>query len=225
MDSTLPFSIDLCVGFKSSLAQPSLWAYSIKRQIQPTFDESKRDHELIEDVPILVETLSRPFFPMVRCFYIALDFDTPDNGWSLGLGGRPYPFLMLGLTGIVQVPFGADRFRLPHLIDDLIETVENANGLVSFEDIWLPQELFDLNVAIGEVYRVSVVLFRSAFRFRDSRSTREQFEQESREFHNQISISEEETNAFRVWSAATISRTRSDGPKDRRLQLERKRER
>lgn len=162
---------------------------------------------------------------MVRCFYIALEFDTPDNGWNLELRGRPYPFLMLGLTGIVQAPFGADRFRLPLLIDDLIETVEKANGLVTFEDIWLPQQLFHPNVAIGEVYRVSVALFRRAFRFRDSRSTREQFEQESREFRDQIAISEEETQVFRVWSAATISHARSDGPKDWRLQLERKRER
>ena len=158
---------------------------------------------------------------MVRCFYIALDFDTPDNGWTLG----GYPFLMLGLTGIVQAPLGSDRFRLPALIDDLIERIESANGLVSFEDIWLPQELFDPNVAIGDVYRVGAELFRRAFRFRDSRSTREQFERESREFHELIARSEVETKAFRVWSAATIDRARSDGPKDRRLQLERKRER
>jgi hypothetical protein len=179
----------------------------------------------IDDVPILVETPSRTFFPMVRCFYIAVEFDTPGSGWTLELGGRRFPFLMLGLTGIVQASFDGDRFNRPILIDKFIDTVENANGLVSFEDIWLPEELFDSDVAVGDVYRVGVDLFRGAFRFRDSRSTREQFVRESREFHNQIAMSEEETKAFRVWSAETIDRARGGGPKDKRLQLERKRER
>jgi hypothetical protein len=44
----------------------------------------------IDDVPILVETPSRPFFPMVRCFYIAVQFDTPGNGWTLELGGKAF---------------------------------------------------------------------------------------------------------------------------------------
>jgi hypothetical protein len=179
----------------------------------------------INDVPIMVETPSRPFFPMVRCFYIAVEFDTPGNGWTLRLGGRIFPFLMLGLTGVVQASFDGDRFNHPVAIDKFMDTVENSNGLVSFEDIWLPEELFNSDIAVGHVYRVGVDLFRGAFRFRDSRSTREQFEQESREFHNQIAMSEEETKAFRVWSAETIDRARSDGPKDRRFQLKRKRER
>jgi hypothetical protein len=132
---------------------------------------------------------------------------------------------MLGLTGIVQASFDGDRFNRPILIDKFIDTVENANGLVSFEDIWLPEELFDSDVALGNVYRVGVDLLRGASRFRDSRSTREQFVRESREFHDQIAMSEEKTKTFRVWSAETIDRARSGGPKDRRLQLERKRER
>jgi hypothetical protein len=81
-----------------------------------------------DDVPIIVETLSRPFFPMVRCFYIAIEFDTPDNQWTLGLHGQRFPFLLLGLTGIVQAPLKESRFRNPLLIDGFIEGIERAGG-------------------------------------------------------------------------------------------------
>ena len=177
------------------------------------------------DVPILVETLSRPFFPMVRCFYIAIEFDTPDNRWTLGLGGQQFPFLMLGLTGIVQAPLEVSQFRLPTLIDRFIDAIEKGGGLVSFEDIWLLQDLFPPDVAVGDVYRVGVDLFRAAFAFRDSRISQDQFEFASREFHSQIDISTEETRAFRAWSVETIERSARRVPKNADLQLKPKRER
>ena len=101
------------------------------------------------DIPIFVETLGRSFFPMVRCLYIAIEFDTPSNQWSLGIAGRSFPFLMLGLTGVVQAPLGANGFNNPGIIDKFIDTVEDADGMVLFEDIWFPSKLFTDEVSEG----------------------------------------------------------------------------
>jgi hypothetical protein len=180
---------------------------------------------LIDDVPILIETLSRPFFPMVRCLYLAVEFDTPSNGWTLTLGGRTFPFLMLGLTGIVQASLDGRRFDDPRLIDEFIDTIERVNGLVSFEDIWLPEELFSREIAVGDVYRVGLRLFGSAFQYRDSRSKVERFTEESRALHSEIESSEAETKAFARWSGGTIERAESAEPKNIRLYLGPKRER
>lgn len=177
------------------------------------------------DVPILIETLGRSFFPMVRCFYLAMEFDTPDEGWTLGIGPGTFPFLMLGLTGIVQTSLDGEHFHEPYLIEALIDIVEAKGALVSFEDIWLPKEVFHREPEVGEVYRVGVTLFREAFRFRDARISEERFRGLAQEFRNQIEFSSRETSAFRDWSAGTIERIAHEGPKDRRLQLERRSER
>jgi hypothetical protein len=71
------------------------------------------------DVPILVETPSRPVIPMVRCHYMSIEYDDPSHVWNLGLNGFQMPFLMLNLVGIVQQPFGATRFNSYDLIDQL----------------------------------------------------------------------------------------------------------
>ncbi len=60
-----------------------------------------------DDIPVSVETLSRPYFPLVRCNYLYVECDEPRPGWSLGLGAERLPFLMLGLVGIIQTPFDA----------------------------------------------------------------------------------------------------------------------
>lgn len=177
---------------------------------------------MTDDVPILIETLSRPFFPMVRCFYLAVEFDIPDNGWMLGIDGRSLPLLMLGLTGVVQTSFGGEPFHEFSTIEQFISSIEKANGLVNFEDIWLPQELFQRKTAVGDVYRVGTTLFREVFRFRDSRMSEERFRSIALEFRNQVEFSPPETDAFRTWSSGTIERIAHEGPKDERLRLERK---
>jgi hypothetical protein len=180
---------------------------------------------MINDVPILIETLSRPFFSMVRCLYLTIEFDTPDHQWTLGIVGQEFPFLLLGLTGVVQAPPGRARFDDQRLIGDFINEVETARGLVNFEDIWMPQELFSADIEVGEVYRVGIDLFRAAFAFRDSRILEEDFTFRSRELRGQIESSPVESRAFRVWSAETIEHIARQGPKNLELQLERRRER
>jgi hypothetical protein len=181
-------------------------------------------NEFAGDIPVLVETPSRPFFPMVRCYYIAIEFDVPDNQWIIGLGGEPLPFLMLGLTGIVQAPVGAPRFNHRDLIDKLFRLVEGSGGLVHFEDIWFPPHLFGASTEVGSVYRLGIGLFQTAFAFRDSRVSRETLERRSRELHEQIRFSADETKAFQSWSAETIALAEKQEPKNPDLRLRSKKE-
>lgn len=175
------------------------------------------------DIPVLIETLPRPFFSMMRCLYIAIEFDSPRDPWSLGISGQQFPFLMLGLTGVVLAPIRSNRFDSPVIIDDFIETVEDAGGMVLFEDIWLPSELFEDDATEGDLYRVGVELFRHAFSFRDGRSNEDKLRFAARELRAQTEFSAEETKAFRHWSIGTIERAQHEGPKNAALQLRRRR--
>ncbi len=175
------------------------------------------------DVPILVETLTRPYFPMVRCNYISIECDDPSPGWQIGLNNLFAPFLLLELVGIVQQPLGAARFTSYTLVNQLFEQVEKqASLIINFEDIWLPSFLFASPLHVGDVYRVSNELFSEAFRYRDGRRNQEQFEGRCKELAP-IVISPEETRAFAGWIAEQISGAQNSAPKDPDLQLRTKR--
>jgi len=170
------------------------------------------------------ETLSRPFFPMVRCHYITIEFDEPGNQWNLGFDNVQLPFLMLGLSGVVLAPAEDTQFSHPNLIEGLFNRVETSRGLVNLEDIWIPAELFPTAPEVGSVFRVGIDLFRWLFAFRDSRISREVLERQSRELHNRIRFSAIETKVFQAWSAAVIESAESREPKNPRLRLVSKRD-
>jgi len=172
------------------------------------------------DVPILVETPARPFFSMVRCHYLSIEYDTPQAGWGISFGGVRMPFLMLGLTGIVRQPFGADRFNDYGLIDGFFQEIEARTELsLNFEDIWMPAFLFGGSPQVGDVYRVGLKLFVLAFQYRDTRFSQEEFEAHCNELRREISFSADETAAFKGWTAEQIAMAQSREPKDPKLQL------
>ena len=178
------------------------------------------------DVPVLIETSSRSAFPMVRCHYLSIECDDPRPGWNLGLQGPGIPFLMLNLVGIVQQPFGAPRFNTNGLIDGLFELIENQATLtINFEDIWLPDLLFQPQPSVGDVYRVGNNLFSVAYQYRDGRHSRDTFENLCKELHRDIVLSEDETRAFKGWTAEQFSTAQNRPPKDPNIQLPKREER
>lgn len=175
------------------------------------------------DVPILIETPSRSFFPMVRCHYISVECDDPRPGWALEVDGLSMPFLMLNLVGIVHQPLGAARFNTFNLIDQLFERIEEQASLsLNFEDIWLPSFLFQTQLGVGDVYRLGIDLFIVAYQFRDGRRTQEDFETHCKELHREIVISEDETRAFKGWTEEQVSSARNRPPKNPNFQLQTK---
>jgi hypothetical protein len=174
------------------------------------------------DVPVLVETPNRPYFQMVRCHYISVECNDPRPEWQINLGGQPMPFLMLGLVGIIQQPFDAPRFNTYGLIDQLFAGIEaRADLLINFNDIWLPGFLFKADPGVGDVYRVVNELFTWAYRFRDGQSNKTDFEENCRRLHG-IAFSEDETRAFKDWSAEQISGAQKRPPKNPELKLQTK---
>jgi hypothetical protein len=172
------------------------------------------------DVPILIETPARSYFPMVRCHYLSIEYDTPREGWGISLGGPMMPFLMLGLAGIIQQPFGAERFSNYGLIDGLFRRIEEDAGLsLNFEDIWLPNFLFPSQPHVGDVYRAGLTLFVLAFQYRDVQLAQQEFEARCKDLWNEIAFSKDETNAFRDWTAEQVSMAQNREPKDPKLQL------
>ena len=172
------------------------------------------------DVPILIETPARPYFPMVRCHYLSIEFDTPRAGWEIDLDGPTMPFLMLGLAGIIQQPFGAGRFSNYGLIEGLFERIEEDAGLsLNFEDLWLPDFLFSPSPHVGDVYRAGIKLFVLAFQYRDAQLPQQEFLARCKDLLPEIAFSQDETTAFRGWSAEQISIAQHREAKDRRLQL------
>lgn len=177
------------------------------------------------DVPILVETPARRSFPLIRCQYLAIEFDNPEDGWNIRIGGLSAPFLLLDLAGVVLRPVLAAQFNALPVIEDFFERVEAADGLVVFEDLWLPATLFFRETKVNDVYRVGLNLFRAAFEFRDSRISRRELEIRCEELRNEIRFSKVETFSFGKWAYSQISEMEHGEPKNPELRLRTKNER
>ncbi len=105
----------------------------------------------------------------------------------------------------------------------MFERIEKDPGLsLSFEDIWLPDFLFSRSLHVGDVYRTGLRLFVFAFQYRDVQLPRQEFEARCKDLGNEIVFSEEETSAFRGWTAEQVSMAQNREPKDPRLQLKTK---
>jgi len=175
------------------------------------------------DVPILIETPSRPFFSMVRCHYISVECDEPRSGWQLTVGGSAMPFLMLNLVGVVYQPLGGTRFSDLNLIDKFFAGIEEQAFLsVNFEDLWLPSVLFKSEPNVGDVYRLGNNLFVLAHQFRDGRHTQDDFEAVCKELRREILFSADETQAFKDWTEEQIEEAQNGLPKNSELQLQKK---
>lgn len=176
----------------------------------------------VDDIPVLVETLSRPYFPMVRCNYLYVDCDTPLPGWTLGINAQRLPFLMLGLVGIVQTPFDAPRFTEYRHVDELFERIEGSGFLVHFADIWLPDFVFTAReLHVGDVYRIDIRTFKMAQSFREGGVSQDHFLDVLRDTLNQLIVrfSAEETRAFLAWSIENLSAAMNQPDKNPELKL------
>jgi hypothetical protein len=161
------------------------------------------------DVPVFIETQARQSFPLVRCIYMAIENNDPLAGWGITLNGRQMPFLMLGLSGIIQQPFGTPQFNSYGVIEDFFARIEKSPGLMLvFQDVWLPPFLFSSEVELGTIYRIREDLFRIAYRFRDGGMTKDEFGRSCSELKDALTESKEETFAFGGWIAEQVGMAR-----------------
>ena len=170
-----------------------------------------------QDVPIVVETLSRSYFPMHRCSYLYVECDEPRTGWRL----NTMPFLMLGLVGIIQAPFGAPRFEQYQRLTQLFQVLEDEMGMtINFADIWLPDFMFRSRRArVGDVYRLELEMFKNAFLFREARMPRNVFLGQAEKLEEGLHFSELETRVFLAWSQENLSALLQQPDKNPELRL------
>jgi hypothetical protein len=170
-----------------------------------------------QDIPIVVETLSRSYFPMHRCSYLYVECDEPRPGWRL----NTMPFLMLGLIGIIQVPFGAARFEQYQHLTQLFQVLEDQMGMtINFADIWLPDFMFrSKRVRVGDVYRLDLEMFKNAFLFRDARMPQSMFLGQAERLGESLHFSESETRVFAAWSQENMAALLQQPDKNPELRL------
>ena len=112
-------------------------------------------------------------------------------------------------------------FRSPDEIAALFEEVEANPGLsIEIEDLWIPVSWLSRGrePERGDVFRLRLPLFQTAYRFRIEDISQQDF-LHTTEWTGSVSYSAEETAAFRAWAQGTIQDAVAVYPKDPELEL------
>ena len=157
---------------------------------------------------------------MVRVTYFAVTTDAPAAVWEVELPAvaQLHGIGALGLAGVVYGALrdvggpGADTvdFDLFTDADDVaaIFALEESDTplTVQVEDVWMPRSWFDDEPVRGDVYRVALEVFQSAYRYTAGTiGTNLLLEIDARE---QVISSPAETEAVTQWSQDQIEATR-----------------
>ena len=140
------------------------------------------------EIPIVADSLPRAApDDLARCVFLSITADDPSPGWVLTLAGQSFPFLLLGLQGILYQPDGNQAdFRSPDEIDRLVDTIEapTTPGPLTVETgvIWVPTRWLDVaflrsprgqssakQPERGDLFRVRLSLFQDLWRLAENR--------------------------------------------------------
>lgn len=191
------------------------------------------DSKIHISIPIVIDDVKRlSSFEMTRCSYFSIECDTPSVGWYLGFNkSHGIPFLMLGLSGIIYQPMdGDDHFSSPEQFEKLFAFVENLDDpyrdvlYIDVNYIWLPNELFENdknNHKRGNVYRVGLDLFKTAYQFQKD-GFDHGFTKYFKEFRRELLYSDGETDVLRRWNKDRIEESISYYREHPELRLSRK---
>jgi len=180
-------------------------------------------------IPILVDDVKQlQGFNMTRGTFFTIDASGMGDDWVAILRGRGVPFLLLGETSSLHRPdLVREKFDSVTSIDRLFERIEEVEGLVvESEHIWLPNFLFDPHIGMystkekpiplerGAAWRVGFGLFQMALTFRQEVIEADTYMERCRQLIKagqiEIGYSQEETEAFRAWSAEQIEAARKN---------------
>jgi len=182
------------------------------------------------DIPVLIDDVKRlGSFNMTRFTFFTIEATTAVDDWVALLRERGIPFLLLGVSPVIHRPdLKATRFTSPEQIDQLLNAIEDIEGLVvETAYIWLPNFLFEIDgrwdplpsvedstAKRGVVWRVSFRLFQKALQFQREVISAVRFSEQCRELMKSpvapVTHSPDETVVFRTWSAAQLDAARSN---------------
>ena len=189
--------------------------------LRDSLDASEKTRWLPTTAPIIVDAVRTG--GLVRLNYLCIECDTPKAGWGLDIAGHSFPFLLLGLSGVILHPFDSLIFDTPNRIERLFETLEEKLGFdIAIGDFWLPDSMLGENLAAGSVFRVDLRLFQQAYTLRETSWKTRGHEAESfwRTAFDQLGnlpvpeFSRLETEAFSQWSERQIADVSERNPKN-----------
>lgn len=164
-------------------------------------------------IPIIVDVERNiDGIKMIRCSYYSIQSDEPMPNWSLNIGRNNAAMLLLNLEAILLgSPDSPDNFRNVNDIDAMYYLVEEHEGLfVDINDIWVPKRWFGKDdLKQGLLFRISQESFSWCWKFRNDVISAEEFlafEKEMKDSY--LRFSEEETNAFYMWTEKQILQSR-----------------
>jgi hypothetical protein len=218
-------------GFSEVLAQGVDWKHvqqvatklrnDLAIHLRDSLEASEKTRWLPTTAPIIVDAVRTG--GLVRLNYLCIECDTPKTGWGLDIAGQSFPFLLLGLSGVILHPFDSLIFDTPNRIERLFETVEEKLGFdIAIGDFWFPDSMLGENLAAGSVFRVDLTLFQRAYTMREtSWKTRNHEEKSSwSAAFDQLGnlplpeFSRLETEAFSQWSEQQIADVSERNPKN-----------
>ncbi|HEY4247129.1 MAG TPA: hypothetical protein VGM64_09750 [Lacunisphaera sp.] len=161
-------------------------------------------------VPVFIDS-TRPSgnARYARCTYFCIDCQIPQTDWSLLLGTGSIPIILLGMSCIIVSPLEGGFFTHPRQIEHLFDLIEQTDGLVlEVNDVLIPARSMPTlgeRDARGAVLRAEIGFFRSAFAFRSSRLSEEDYFRQTTGAEQPLVFSAEETRTFRAWEENVIA--------------------
>ncbi len=176
-----------------------------------------------QTIPVQVDNAGRQEgFGKTRCVYFRVEGSVGTEAWSYSVSGRNEAVLaswndwavLAGPAGRWKWGRGERLFDSPGLIDRTIMTLEKSKSVfLDLAHIYLPDDLVccgtkENPIRNGDVYRITMPLFRSCYMFVNESIPEKEWIESCRALSKDILYSPAETAAFREWRKKEISLAR-----------------
>jgi hypothetical protein len=163
------------------------------------------------NIPVIIDDVKdEGDFKMSRCTYFSVASTLFSADQSFDLFKEKIPYLMVGVTGVISQPSEKSQlFDDPQKIAGFFDAIEEkADFYVDINDIWLPNYVFSEEPKRGKVFRISLGLYKAAFRFQNEQITESEFLDFCQQVNSPGVFSPGETEAFSVWGKQQIEGAR-----------------
>ena len=174
-------------------------------------------------IPILIDSIQRlEGFQRTRCVYFRIDIaDAPvikTERYQVSDKANIVLAMQGGwfaLSGLIQSAIDQELFISSKSISETFQSIEKNEELnVDLSYIWLSNEWLSSpypngEIINGDVYRISLELFRRCCRFSAELVNEKEWLESCEKYKHDISYSQVETIAFREWRSQQIEQSRS----------------
>lgn len=170
-------------------------------------------------IPVQIDSVTSSIeTDKVRCVYYRVETVGDSDTWPHSMTGDTDSNMAVWsdwaiLTGPDPSIDSGGRFNSPESIDGTIERLEKSEKqFLDLAHIWVPAMLFDAvsdtTARNGDVYRISLPLFRVCYSFISEHLTEKEWLKKCKKLSDGLKPSLEETDAFRSWRKQEVERAR-----------------